>query len=139
MYFQFLIRICVAAVPPPAANPPDPCYPSPCGANARCRVENSFAVCECLPEFQGNPYEGCRPECLVSSDCPMNKACINSKCRDPCPGTCGLSAICTVSNHIPICSCPDGYTGDAFRLCTPVPLQGRWRQLSLLVLTYALR
>ena len=122
---HLIIVYVVSAIPtptPPAT--PDPCYPSPCGPNARCRVENSFAVCECIPEYHGNPYEGCRPECLVSSDCPMDRACIRNKCLDPCPGTCGVSAICTVSNHIPICSCPDGTTGDAFRLCSPIT--GKW-------------
>ncbi|KAJ4432717.1 hypothetical protein ANN_21354 [Periplaneta americana] len=118
--------LCIIAPPTPTPPTPaaDPCNPSPCGSNARCRVENSFAICECLPEYHGNPYEGCRPECLVSSDCPMNRACIRNKCQDPCPGTCGVSAICTVSNHIPICSCPDGTTGDAFRICTPIRAGG---------------
>lgn len=111
-----------AIVATPSPPPPsDPCYPSPCGPNARCRSENGVAACECLPEYQGNPYEGCRPECLISSDCIMSKACIRNKCQDPCPGTCGLSAICSVSNHIPICYCPEGTTGDAFRACEPIP------------------
>lgn len=115
LFFDFL------APAPKPSTPIDPCYPSPCGPNARCRSENGFATCECLPEYQGNPYESCRPECLISSDCAMNKACIRNKCQDPCPGTCGLSAICSVSNHIPICYCPEGTTGDAFRICEPIP------------------
>ncbi|PNF22176.1 hypothetical protein B7P43_G05064 [Cryptotermes secundus] len=117
--------LCIFAQSPPSTPPPpaEPCRPSPCGSNARCRVENSFALCECIPEYHGNPYEGCRPECLVSSDCSMNRACIRNKCQDPCPGTCGVSAICAVSNHIPICTCPEGTTGDAFRICTQIPKQ----------------
>lgn len=110
---------CLAPTPPPRAKE-DPCYPSPCGPNARCRAENGYAICECLPEYHGNPYENCRPECLSNSDCPMNRACIRNKCEDPCPGTCGINAICTVTNHVPVCSCPDRYNGDAFRLCTPI-------------------
>lgn len=47
----------------------------------------------------------------------MSKACIRNKCQDPCIGICGIEAICTVSNHIPICTCPPGTTGDAFRQC----------------------
>ncbi|CAH1404987.1 unnamed protein product [Nezara viridula] len=112
----------IPAEPTKPPTPLNPCDPSPCGSNAQCRIENrSYAVCECLPEYQGNPYEGCRPECVVSSDCPTNKACLKNKCLDPCPGTCGLSAVCTVSNHIPICSCPPGYTGDAFTRCEQIP------------------
>lgn len=91
----------------------DPCNPSPCGPNAQC----NNGICTCLPEHQGDPYRGCRPECLVSSDCPKDKACIRSKCQDPCPGTCGQNADCQVVNHIPMCSCPAGYTGNAFVAC----------------------
>lgn len=106
--------------PPPTPPKRDPCYPSPCGSNARCRVENDYAVCECLPEYHGNPYESCRPECLSNPDCPSNTACIRNKCQDPCPGTCGVNAICTVTNHVPVCTCQVGYTGDAFRYCSVV-------------------
>jgi hypothetical protein len=59
----------------------------------------------------------CRPECVVSSECSLNKACLNEKCGDPCPGTCGQNARCNVVNHNPICSCSSGYTGDPFIGC----------------------
>lgn len=91
----------------------DPCNPSPCGANAQC----NNGICTCLAEYQGDPYRGCRPECTLSSDCPRNRACIRLKCQDPCPGTCGTGALCQVVNHIPICSCPNGYNGNAFVAC----------------------
>lgn len=106
--------------PPKPPVPHDPCYPSPCGSNARCRVENNYAICECIPDYHGNPYLSCRPECVGNPDCPMNRACIRQKCQDPCPGTCGVEAECQVINHIPICTCPQGTTGDAFRQCSPV-------------------
>lgn len=51
----------------------------------------------------------------------MNRACIRNKCVDPCPGTCGVEAECSVTNHIPICTCPPGTTGDAFRQCIRTP------------------
>lgn len=54
---------------------------------------------------------------MVSSECSQNKACINNKCRDPCPGTCGINARCQVVNHNPICSCPPNYLGDPFVRC----------------------
>ena len=101
---------------PPVTEPPvpkDPCNPSPCGPNAQC----NNGVCTCLPEFIGNPYESCRPECELSTECSRDKACIRNKCVDPCPGTCGSNARCDVINHIPTCSCPDGYTGDPFTNC----------------------
>lgn len=60
----------------------------------------------------------CRAECVVSSDCSQDKACINQKCVSPCtPGTCADSAICKVVNHNPICSCLPGFTGDPFIRC----------------------
>lgn len=101
--------------------PQDPCYPSPCGANAQCRIRDGVAYCECIHEFHGDPYSGCRPECVLNNDCTKNLACIQTKCVDPCPGVCGQEALCTVTNHIPICSCPAGFTGDAFRLCYSEP------------------
>lgn len=67
--------------------------------------------------YFGNPYEGCRPECVLNSDCPENKACINNKCEDPCPGVCGSNAQCQTVNHIPKCSCVFGYIGNPYENC----------------------
>lgn len=103
------------AAPTPVAT--DPCNPSPCGPNALCRD----GVCTCLPEYFGDPYRGCRPECVVNEDCPRNKACRRNKCVDPCPGTCGQAALCLVQNHVPTCVCPEGMTGDPFVFCHPAP------------------
>jgi hypothetical protein len=72
---------------PPVRDIIDPCNPSPCGSNARCSERNGAGACTCLPEYFGDPYVGCRPECVLSADCPSNKACMNNKCQDPCPGT----------------------------------------------------
>jgi hypothetical protein len=94
-----------------------PCNPNPCGSNAQCREQNGAGACTCTADYIGNPYEGCRPECVLNSDCPSNKACIRNKCQDPCPGTCGQNADCQVVNHLPSCTCYQGYTGDPFRLC----------------------
>lgn len=107
----------VRCVPKPAVTEPptarNPCNPSPCGANTDCFE----GECRCIAEYQGNPYEGCRPECSTNADCSRDRACLRSKCVDPCPGTCGQNALCEVINHIPICSCPTGYTGDPFTNC----------------------
>lgn len=90
--------------------------PSPCGPNSICKQINNHAVCTCLPNFIGSPPT-CRPECIVSSECQQDRACINQRCSDPCPGTCGLNARCQVLNHNPICSCTPGFTGDPFVRC----------------------
>jgi len=99
--------------------PTDPCQPSPCGPNSQCRAVNDQAVCSCLAGYIGAPPQ-CRPECVVSSECPLDRACINQKCADPCPNTCGIRAQCTVRNHNPICACPSGLTGDPFLQCSPI-------------------
>lgn len=96
----------------------DPCNPSPCGANTVCLQQNGVGSCQCLPEYFGNPYEGCRPECVVNSDCASNRACVNQKCVDPCPGTCGQNAECFVRNHLATCNCLFGYQGDPYRYCS---------------------
>lgn len=97
-------------------DPVDPCRPSPCGANSDCLVSHGNAVCSCRPSFIGSP-PNCRPECVVSSECGQTLACVNMKCVDPCPGTCGYNARCQVINHNPICSCNAGYNGDPFVRC----------------------
>jgi hypothetical protein len=94
-----------------------PCSPSPCGSNAICREQNGAGACTCISDYFGNPYEGCRPECVLNSDCTSSLACISNKCKDPCPGTCGLNAVCQVVNHLPSCSCISGYSGDPYRQC----------------------
>lgn len=94
----------------------EPCVPSPCGPYSVCRVVNEHAVCSCQSNYIGTP-PACRPECMISAECPLNRACINTKCQDPCPGTCGLNSRCQVVNHNPICSCTPGFTGDPFTRC----------------------
>lgn len=100
--------------------PTDPCNPSPCGANSVCNVRNGVGSCTCVKGYFGDPYTGCRPECVTSNDCPSNKACLGMKCRDPCPGSCGINAECRVFNHNPQCYCISGYTGNALTICRAI-------------------
>lgn len=104
--------------------PVNPCAPSPCGPNSECRVINNQAVCSCIRGYLGSPPT-CRPECIVSTDCPQNEACSNQKCTNPCPGSCGLGASCQVVNHNPICVCPPSQTGDPFVRCYLLPRKYR--------------
>lgn len=94
----------------------NPCAPSPCGPNSQCKQINGVAVCSCISGYLGAPPL-CRPECTINSDCGLNEACSNQKCRNPCPSICGISAKCQVINHNPICSCPPGLIGDPFTRC----------------------
>lgn len=99
-------------------RPSNPCVPSPCGPNSQCRVVGETPVCSCLPNFVGRA-PNCRPECTINSECPANLACINERCKDPCPGSCGFNAFCNVVNHSPVCTCEAGYNGDPFSGCNP--------------------
>lgn len=101
--------------------PAEPCRDSPCGINAICEERNEVGACRCIPEYYGDPYIECRPECVLNSECPSNRACINNKCIDPCPGTCGDLASCSVVNHSPLCSCLEGYIGNPLVACYPQP------------------
>lgn len=97
-------------------QPVDKCNPSPCGMNAQCNQ----GQCTCFPEYFGDPYSVCRPECIINTDCPRDRSCIGHKCKDPCLGTCGNKAICQVVNHLPMCSCPRNMTGNAFLSCDTI-------------------
>lgn len=99
-----------------------PCSPNPCGPNAICQERNQAASCICINGFLGNPYEGCRPECVLHSDCPQNLACISNKCQDPCSGywlaqDTGSNSYCQTVNHMPKCNCFNGYAGDPYDNC----------------------
>lgn len=105
-------------------EPINPCVPSPCGPNSQCRDTGHTAVCSCVQNYIGRP-PNCRPECTSNSECPSHLACINERCKDPCPGSCGHYASCSVTGHQPICRCQDQYTGDPFTGCHPLPSKKR--------------
>lgn len=98
----------------------DPCEPNPCGKNAMCIEQNGVGLCYCLPKYYGNPDEGCMPKCNENSDCPSNLACMYNECRDPCPAVCPDNSDCQVENQLAMCTCKEGYTGDAYRSCSKI-------------------
>lgn len=122
--FRFFILLSLhlfTFLEPVLDEPSQPCNPSPCGPNTLCKERNGVGSCTCLPEYFGDPYVGCKPECLSNNDCDRSKACIRNKCQNPCPGVCGVNAICKTLNHNPTCSCIDGYTGDPLSSCHEIP------------------
>lgn len=109
---------------PERQRPRDPCNPSPCGFNAQCHANGETPSCQCIDGYVGLP-PNCRPECVTNNDCPAQHACINSKCQDPCPNSCGSLAECHVISHTVSCVCPPSYIGNPFVECIPgeiVPL-----------------
>ena len=121
LIFQLVWHVLIISyLAAPVTERIDPCNPSPCGTNAVCQNRGRAAACQCIPDYFGDPYLACRPECTTNSECPSSKACQNLHCVDPCPGVCGFHATCHVNNHIAQCTCDPGYTGDAFIGCTRV-------------------
>ena len=96
----------------------DPCSVNDiCGQNAECRNEGGRPVCQCLSGHKGDPYTGCvRGDCISNSECRDNQACQDYKCVDPRQLSCGSGADCQVNNHVAICRCPRGFTGDPFQV-----------------------
>lgn len=87
-----------------------------CGRNAECLTVNHEITCRCPAKTKGDALAECVPiECSDNNDCSSDKICIDSKCTNPCSfvNACGANADCTVNNHVGICSCKAGYTGDA--------------------------
>ena len=111
----------------PVPPKPRPCNLHPCGLNAQCNDGTGSAQCTCPAGYLGDPYQSCRPECSISSECSRDQSCIAQRCVDPCAGVCGLNSDCRVANHIPICSCSEGYNGDPYNLCRPIPVTSKSR------------
>ncbi|XP_038121204.1 neurogenic locus notch homolog protein 3 isoform X1 [Culex quinquefasciatus] len=109
------------------------CARGPCGVGAMCQeTSGGRPVCSCPAGYSGNPLTQCiRAECLDHSECiRSDQACRDGKCINPCNGVCGINANCEVRNHVPVCSCPRGMSGDPFvscrvndpeQLCRPSP------------------
>ena len=116
------IHLNVTVEPSVAQPEPRPCDAHPCGTNAECRQQGQAVSCICPADYIGDPYSACRPECVLNDDCPREQSCVRGKCVDPCPGTCGINAQCQVSNHVPVCTCLTGHTGDPYGTCRPIPV-----------------
>jgi hypothetical protein len=95
----------------------NPCDNNSCGPNSVCRSYDKQPVCSCQSGYIGLP-PNCRPECTLNADCIGSKVCVDNHCTNPCPGSCAAQALCSVVNHVPICMCPEGYTGDPFKICS---------------------
>lgn len=119
------VKICSLFSEPIVDEPSQPCNPSPCGSNTICKERDGVGSCSCIPDYFGDPYVGCKPECISNNDCSREKACIQKKCKDPCPGVCGINAVCKTLNHNPSCTCIEGYTGDPLSSCHVTPPKPR--------------
>lgn len=96
------------------------CNALKCGDNTECKQLNGILACICKNGYFGDPLIGCHPECVVNSDCAINKVCVGNKCNDPCIGACGVGALCEAVNHYPVCFCPPETSGDALVSCNRI-------------------
>lgn len=101
----------------------NPCHDDACGRNAMCTVSAHAAHCSCPPNSKGDPLKQCKIiECSNNNDCDHSKSCIDTKCVNPCSlaNSCGQNADCFVENHIGICSCKAGTTGNPLLGCVSI-------------------
>jgi hypothetical protein len=105
----------------PVTNP-RPCDAHPCGFNAICNNRPDGARCSCPPDYRGDPFTSCRPQCVIDTECPRSQSCARNRCINPCAGSCGLDSVCSVANHVPVCTCREGFSGDPYNLCRPIPV-----------------
>lgn len=117
-YFINIILLLTAIIIGSDNTTAQPCSPNPCDSNASCDTYgDQFAICNVCVGTNAANNAACRPECILSSDCAFNKACLKNKCVDPCPGSCGVNAQCTVYQHDPICECVSGFEGNPYEYC----------------------
>jgi hypothetical protein len=56
--------------------------------------------------------------CSSDMECPLNEACYNRECQDPCIYlNCGTNAVCSVNSHLGICTCLEGHKGNPYHSC----------------------
>jgi len=82
----------------------------------RCRLQcNADNQC---PQGQMCRQNTCVAGCRSSVDCAVEEACLNGRCSNPCKNnTCGSNAECRVSDHRPVCLCPNGFGGNPTSEC----------------------
>ncbi|KAK0158057.1 hypothetical protein PV327_011190 [Microctonus hyperodae] len=56
-------------------------------------------------------------KCKSNEECSKIQQCQNGICVDPCPGSCGIDALCYTVNHTHSCECPRCYNGDPEKKC----------------------
>ena len=111
----------------------NPCYElNPCAASAICSVVDTTPfrtmICSCREGWIPDTDRSCvpiettnSPGCVRDDECEKDSACLNRICMNPCD--CGKGADCFLSNHRPVCQCPEGTVGNPQVECKPVGCQ----------------
>lgn len=109
----------------------NPCENDVCGENAVCSVVNHQKTCECAPNSRGDPLVKCtKIECNDKEDCSSDRTCVDFKCVDPCSleNICGKNSKCVTEQHLGVCSCPPGTTGNPQLGCVSIQYCGSDQQ-----------
>ena len=105
----------------------NPCYElNPCDVTAVCSVVDTVPfrtmICSCREGWAPDTDRSCKPieldnppGCVRDDECTSNEACINRVCKNPCD--CGTGAECFITQHRPICRCPEGLIGNPQIAC----------------------
>lgn len=91
-----------------------------CGESALCRGVNHQPQCYCPDGTAGDPVSSCRTVgCSSDSQCPAERACVNSRCELPCEqlNPCRSPAVCRSSDHSVACICPADHQPDGNNGC----------------------
>lgn len=84
--------------------------------NCICPIEFGYRL-----DFKGNCIPKTGPECETDNQCPDHKYCNPEMktCDDPClKKRCGTNAFCNATNHIAVCQCSSGYSGNPEIYCS---------------------
>lgn len=69
--------------------------------------------------------------CALDVECDKNEVCFQNQCSNPCEHEgCGMNADCQCDNHMKVCSCPVGFTGNPAVEC----VRSKLKHISLLIL-----
>lgn len=84
--------------------------------NCICPIEYGYRI-----DAKGNCIRENEPECHTDDDCPDNRYCNKEieMCEDPCNlKRCGVNTFCNATNHIAVCQCISGHTGNPEVYCS---------------------
>lgn len=94
----------------PSLGCKSPCDGVNCGPHATCKPHGQEAACVCKSGFTFDP-NNIKLGCVDINECDTNYG--------P-SGLCGQRALCTNIPGSYKCSCPSGFTGDAYRYCEDI-------------------
>lgn len=83
-----------------------------CGVDAECTVRNHVTTCQCPRGFTGDPFTSCVPSSsqLNSGSRQQGGGGFTDYCN---PTPCGANSKCRVENSRAVCSCLEGWIGNA--------------------------